>query len=164
MRPFFCQHKAIITENPQYSDNLHGLSVAVIDDQPFIRYTVVAILRSIDRSFVVSVAGDGETGLSLIDETKPELVLCDIDMQPMDGLRVIEGLRNHANPALRDAAVIVLTSRADGEAIQCATRLSIQGYLVKPVSRMHIEHKLHAIFRGRRPARAAAVARQTVWL
>ncbi len=120
---------------------------------------MIAILRSIDRSFVVSVAGDGESALSLIAETHPELVLCDINMQPMDGLRVIDGLRNHANPAVRDAAVIVLTSHTDGEAIQSAARLKIQGYLVKPVSRMHIEHKLHAIFRGRRPSQSAAGAK-----
>ena len=149
MKPLAHQFKTKDMINLQTMGNLQGLRILVVDDEPFMRNTVMTILRAVDHSFVVSVAGDGETALHLIDDTRPELVLCDINMEPMNGLLLIERLRNHADPVLRNTAVVVLTARADGVAIDSVSRLNIQGYLVKPVSPRQIESRLHVIFRDR---------------
>jgi DNA-binding NarL/FixJ family response regulator len=105
---------------------LQILSILIVDDEPFMCNTIRAILRSVDHSFVVTVAGAGETALPMI-----------------------------ADPPLRDTAVIMLTTHDDAAAIQSAVRLNIKGYLVKPVSPKQVGSRLRAVFRDRPPAVAA---------
>ncbi len=154
MKPFARNFNTIGMTNLMDMKDLQNLKILLIDDEPLMRTTIPMALRAIERSFVISVAEDGETALRLIEEIKPELVVCDINMEPMNGLQVVDRLRNHANPALRDISVIMLTGRADEEAIQSADRLKVQGYLVKPVSAQQFAHVLYAIAPGRDPKAA----------
>jgi two-component system, chemotaxis family, chemotaxis protein CheY len=133
--------------------NLQDLRILIVDDDPFMRNTIRAMLRVIGR-FIVTEANDGETALQMIAARKPELVLCDINMEPMNGLRFVEQLRNHENTALRDVAVVMLTMHSDAATVEYAANLNIRGYLVKPVSPKQLTNRLQAIFRERRPAAA----------
>jgi len=151
MKPFGDKFRASNMSVLQDRSDLRGLSILIVDDEPFMRSTLMGILRAIDRSFAVTVAGNGEAALRLIAETKPELVLCDISMEPINGLEVVECLRNHTSHALRATPVIMLTAHDDRETLQRATRLDIKGYLVKPISPKQLGDRLHAIFRDRTP-------------
>jgi hemerythrin-like metal-binding protein len=150
MKPFAAQLVSVSnTMVLPHLSNLQGLSILIVEDELFMRSTIMAVLRAIDRSFVVTAAGDGETALRLIDEHRPELILCDVNMAPMTGLQVVEHLRNHADHALRDIAVIMLTGHVDEVTIQRAMSLNIKGYMVKPVSSKQLEVRLHTIFQDR---------------
>lgn len=135
--------------------NLENLRILIVDDEPFMRSTIKAMLRVVGR-FIVSDAEDGETALRLLRTAKPELVLCDIGMQPMNGLQFVERLRNHDNHALRDIAVVMLTGHADEATIHIAADLRINGYLVKPISPRLLGDRLQAVFRDRVVVGAAA--------
>jgi two-component system chemotaxis response regulator CheY len=137
--------------------NLRDLRILVVDDDRFMRNTIRAMLRNIGH-FIVTEANDGETALQMIAAQKPELVLCDINMEPMNGLRFVEQLRNHKDSALRDIAVIMLTMQSDAATVEYAANLNIRGYLVKPVSPKQLTHRLQAIFRERRPVTALPAA------
>jgi two-component system, chemotaxis family, chemotaxis protein CheY len=128
--------------------NLQNLRVMIVDDEPFMRSTIKAMLRVVGRC-VVTEADDGETALALLAMAKPEVVLCDISMAPMNGLQFVERLRNHPNPAARDIAVVMQTVHADEATIQSAAHLRISGYLLKPMSPKRLGDRLHAIFRDR---------------
>lgn len=151
MRPFAARFITSGMATIESTTRLRGLRVMLVDDQKYMRDVMKAVLKAVDPSFVVREAADGEAALRLIEEFEPELLLCDINMEPMNGLRAIECLRNHANPALRDTPVIMLTARTDEEAIRDASRLDIQGYLVKSISPKQVEARLHKIFRDRQP-------------
>jgi len=72
--------------------NLQGLSILIVEDELFMRSTIMAVLRAIDRSFVVTAAGDGETALRLIDDTdRTDPVRRQHGAD--DGLQVVEHLR-----------------------------------------------------------------------
>jgi len=131
-------------------NNLHNLRVMIVDDEPFMRSTIKAMLRVVGRC-IVTEAADGESALALLPKAKPEVVLCDIAMVPMNGLRFVEQLRNHPNPAMRDVAVVMQTVHADEVTIRGAVHLRINGYLLKPMSPKRLGDRLHAIFRDRRP-------------
>jgi len=136
--------------------NLHNLRVLIVDDEPFMRTTIKAMLRVVGR-FIVSEAADGETALRMLPTVKPEVVLCDINMAPMNGLQFVEQVRNHANAAFRDVAVVMQTVHADEATIQRVAHLRINGYLLKPISPKRLGDRLHAIFhdRGAVPAEPA---------
>lgn len=130
--------------------NLQNLRVMIVDDEPFMRSTIKAMLRLVSRC-IVTEADDGETALALLPKAKPEVVLCDIGMAPMDGLQFVGRLRSHPDPAMRDIAVVMQTVHADEATIHSAADLRIDGYLLKPISPKRLSARLHAIFRDRPP-------------
>lgn len=67
----------------------------------------------------------------------------------MNGLQFVERLRNHADPALREIAVVMQTVHDDVATIQSAAHLRIDGYLLKPMSPKRLGDRLRAIFRDR---------------
>jgi len=142
------------TGEPRAGD-LHGLSILVVDDEAFMRSTLMMVLRAIDNSFTVTMAGDGETALRMISETKPELVLCDVSMEPMDGLEVVTRLRaSEADP--QHTTVMMLTAHDDDATIRRAAGLDVKSYLVKPVSPAQLRDRLETVFRNRKAPRSAA--------
>jgi two-component system chemotaxis response regulator CheY len=130
--------------------DLTNLRILIVDDERFVRSTIKSALAVIGR-FIISEAADGETALDLVRDSKPELVLCDIGMQPVSGLEFVKRLRNHDDPALRAIAVMMVTAHADIINVQRAGRLTIEGYLVKPISPKQLRDRLDVIFRDRRP-------------
>ena len=100
--------------------------IAVIDDDRFIRYLLDLHLRK--AGYEVYAAEDAMAGGRIVLETRPDLILCDVDMPFMDGCEFVTALR--ADAATRDIPVIFLTvSSTIGER---AKQLGA-GHLEKPV-------------------------------
>ena len=75
--------------------------ILVIEDEADVRDSIVDILNAED--FIVDSAANGQDGLTLIAEFRPDLVLCDIMMPILDGYGVLEHLRRQEatkNPAV----------------------------------------------------------------
>lgn len=87
----------------------HVRSIAIIDDTP----DAVRLLRRVLQSrgdYQIHEAGDGRSGLALIRERHPDLVILDLMMPEVDGFAVLDALR--ADPATHDIPVIVVTAKA----------------------------------------------------
>lgn len=136
-------------------NNLDNLRVLIVDDEPFMRSTIKAMLRIIGK-FIVSEAPDGESALRMLPTVKPEVVLCDVNMSPMNGLQFVEHLRQHPDPGLCEIAVVMQTVNDDETTIQSAAHLRINGYLLKPMSPKQLRDRLRAIFRDRAVTEATA--------
>jgi CheY-like chemotaxis protein len=130
--------------------NLEGCRVLVVDDEPFMRMTIRAVLRAVDR-FDVREADDGDNALVLTEEFKPDVVLCDISMPRMGGLEFVARLRQHPEPRVRDTPVVILTGYAEEATVYDAVKLRISGFLVKPVSPKSMGGYLHKILDNRQP-------------
>ncbi len=125
--------------------NLAGRKILIVDDEPFMRSTIRAVLRAIDR-FNVADADDGDIGLELVATFRPELVLCDIAMPRLGGLQFVAQLRTSQDPVLRVTPVVILTGHADHATVLDAARLQISGFVVKPVSPKLLRAHLETIF------------------
>ena len=75
------------------------------------------------------VAHDGETGLNIIKEKRPHLVVLDLLMPGIDGFGVLERVRN--DPDVAHTKVVVLTIVSEKEAQEKAHRLGVADYLIK---------------------------------
>lgn len=105
--------------------------IVVIEDNPFNMKLAVTLLAS--AGYSVLQAADAETGLVMIREQRPVLVLMDIQLPGMDGLSATRMLKS--DPELTHIPVIALTAHAmhgDEEMILAA---GCDGYLAKPFSR-----------------------------
>jgi CheY-like chemotaxis protein len=130
--------------------SLDGIRILVVDDEPFMRTTIRAVLRAAGR-FDVADADDGDVALAEVELWKPDVVLCDITMPRVGGLRFVELLRKHPEPRMRETPVIILTGRAEVTMVVAAAKLQINGYLVKPVSPKQIGDQLQKVLRNRQP-------------
>ena len=82
-----------------------------------------------EEEFTIISALDGEIGLRLAKEKKPDLVLLDLVLPKMDGFEVLKALKK--DEATKDIPVIVLTNLEQMEDIQKAIDLGARTYLVK---------------------------------
>ena len=105
-------------------------SVLLIDDD-------VDVLRSIGNYFErfgyeVTRELSGEAGLATFDRLRPEVVILDLALPGMDGMEVLEHLRQ------RDASVVLLTGQADVATAVRAMQLGAENFLTKPVDMEHL--------------------------
>lgn len=75
---------------------------------------------------------DGASGLKVVVDYKPDLILTDIHMQPMDGFAFVQGLRRSMHLGVRNTPVIFLSADASSGALEQAIPLGVVGYIVKP--------------------------------
>lgn len=100
--------------------------VVVVEDESLIRMDIVETLR--DNGFdVVGEAGDGEAGVALARELKPDVVVMDVKMPKLDGISAADQLnKDHVAP------VVLLTAFSQKELVERATEAGAMAYVVKP--------------------------------
>jgi CheY-like chemotaxis protein len=105
-------------------------SVLLIDDDETLRFITAEILRSAGHT--VDTADDGKAGLALYKVKHHDLVLTDIVMPDMDGLKLIEELRQ-TEP--RPRVIAMSGGNAPHEPCYLATarRLGVERTLAKPI-------------------------------
>lgn len=140
--------------------SLDQIDVMVVDDEPFMRKTLAQMLRSLGIR-VVREATNGNQALqeliSLPEEHRPNLLICDISMEMMDGLELLERLRRHQDLDLAGLPVIVATAHSDIETVRRAADRYIAGYLVKPFTAPQLLTRIEKSLRSL-PARAVAAS------
>jgi CheY-like chemotaxis protein len=128
---------------------LEDAKVLLIDDDEVMRMYVVNLLRrlGIDQ---IAEAGDGNTGLKLIERFRPDIVLSDIHMAPMNGLEFVKNLRQHRTIGLRKTPVLIMSADSKSQTLTASVTLGIAGYIIKPpiisALKVKLEHALK--FRG----------------
>lgn len=111
--------------------NLMLARVLVVDDDEVMRTFVVNSLRRLGIQSI-ETAVDGGSAIRTMMTFKPNLVLTDIHMKPMDGLEFVQHLRAHTNPLVKDMKVIFMSADASSATLQEAMPLGTFGYIVKP--------------------------------
>ncbi|MGE4281302.1 MAG: response regulator [Magnetospirillum sp.] len=107
------------------------VSVLVIEDDASTRSLLVRMLKTMGAA-QVHEAANGSDGLRLACENKPHVAICDVNMEPVDGLSFLGGVRAALNPKVSALPVIMFTAAKDSAAMEKARALGVQGYLLKP--------------------------------
>jgi len=123
------------------------IRVVVVDDHAVVRSGLEQLLAGADDIHVVGTAADGAEALTVVRETRPDVVLMDLQMPRVNGVSatrsiIAEGL---------GADVLVLTSYSDGERIIAALDAGAVGYLLKDADPEQILDGVRAVSRGESP-------------
>ena len=107
--------------------------IVVADDEPITRMDLREILT--DENYdVVGEASDGYDAVELCRRFKPDLVLMDIKMPILDGIKATEIIMKE-NLA---KGVIMLTAYTGVEFVERAKKTGVMGYIVKPISKVNL--------------------------
>jgi two-component system response regulator YesN len=104
-------------------------TMLIVDDEPLIRKGLRKLVESNSLNWeIVGEAGNGQEAIGKLDDHTPDLVLTDIRMPGMDGIRLAEYIHRHRP----DTTVIILTGHRDFEYAQAALRFGVKDFLLKP--------------------------------
>ncbi|WP_263264923.1 two-component system response regulator RssB [Pseudomonas sp. RIT-PI-S] len=113
-------------------------TLLIIDDDDVVRASLAAYLE--DSGFLVLQASNGQRGLEVFEETRPDLIICDLRMPQIGGLEIIRQISE------RGAGVPVIVVSGAGvmsDAVE-ALRLGAADYLIKPLEDLAVlEHSVH---------------------
>jgi DNA-binding response OmpR family regulator len=124
--------------------------ILIVDDHPHIVKLLQMALQP--EGHTLLTAGDGEAGLRMVEEERPDLVILDVIMPELDGLRVLNRIKT--NPELQDTVVVMLTVRDHPEEVALGLDVGADYYLAKPFRPAEVTSLVRRIFETR-PAIAA---------
>lgn len=104
--------------------------VLIVEDSPTMRQLISFALKRI-RGIRIVEANDGVDGLKKLSSEKFDLILTDINMPIMDGLKLVSLVRNDAN--YKDTPIIVITTEGAQEDRERALALGANDYITKPI-------------------------------
>jgi two-component system chemotaxis response regulator CheY len=102
----------------------------VVEDSPMMRQLIVFALGRM-RELEIVEADDGVDALRKLATGRFDIVLTDINMPIMDGLKLVRRLRT--DPAYKDVPIIIITTEGAQEDRQRALALGANAYLTKPI-------------------------------
>ena len=104
--------------------------ILVVEDSPTMRQLIVFALKRLKGVTVVE-ASDGVDGLKKLSSDKFDLVLTDINMPVMDGLKLVSLIRNDATH--KNIPIVVITTEGAQEDKDRALALGANAFVTKPV-------------------------------
>ena len=116
--------------------------ILVVDDEPNIVQTLKDRLEMND--FQVLTATNGKEGLDCALSEQPDVILLDVIMPIMDGLEMLEALRQDVNG--KELSVIMLTARSQTDDISRASTAGIEDYIVKPFDLSELLEKIERVY------------------
>ena len=118
------------------------MRIVIVEDEIRIREGLNKLLNRIDGDYqVVGEAENGQAGLELIRKLKPDLVITDVQMPLMDGLKMLHELQDQQ----RLPRVIILSAYSEFSYAQQAIKLGVSEYLIKPIMISELTQSLRAV-------------------
>jgi two-component system, chemotaxis family, chemotaxis protein CheY len=128
------------------------LRVLIVEDHAFTRLLIKEVLQSLGcQQGNIHEAEDGSAGLKALLEKRADLIICDWQMQPMDGLTFVRTLRDPAKSKNPFVPIIFCTAHTDLDLIQRARDTGVTEVMTKPITVKAIEGKIKAILEAPRP-------------
>jgi DNA-binding NarL/FixJ family response regulator len=119
-------------------------TVVVADDHPGILHAVESVLRAMKFEVLAAVA-DGDLALHAVEEFHPDVVILDISMPRLDGLRTAQKLRTNGF----DGSIIFLTIQRDDEYVSAAFASGARAYVLKSQMRTDLLHAIEEALAGK---------------
>ncbi|MCS6906895.1 MAG: response regulator transcription factor [Anaerolineales bacterium] len=102
------------------------IRIVVVDDHALFRSGLISLLGEMGEFQVVGEAANGREALEVVRQTKPDIVLMDVNMPVMGGVETVRALKAHES-----CRIIMLTISKSDEDLLSAISAGADGYLLK---------------------------------
>ena len=119
-----------------------GSGIAYIEDNPA---NLKFMKKVFEKEFACDLltANDGVQGLEMVKQMRPALVLLDINLPGMNGLEILNNLKNDAQT--RQIPIVMVSANAMSESISKAMEAGASGYLTKPIDVKKLKEMLNSL-------------------
>lgn len=122
-----------ISSSNLHRSGLHNLTALIVDDNSHMTRLLHTLLAAYGLRDVHE-ASDGRSAIKVLNEVKPDFVLCDYDMKPMNGIGFVKLVRRNCLPPLAWIPIIMITAHTELRRIETARDAGITEALLKPVT------------------------------
>ncbi|UTH73075.1 response regulator [Chromobacterium sp. IIBBL 290-4] len=134
------------------SVDLARLRILIVDDQTLVRTLISQSLLSMGiRQEHVFQAADGTAAMRLLDLRMVDIILCDVQMQPMNGMDLLKELRCGHTANASNLPFVFLSGHADRANVVLASQLHADGFVVKPPKPADVEKAIQNALQRIRP-------------
>lgn len=133
---------------PEY--NLERLNFLIVDDNKHMRALVTSILHALGVKNCVD-AGDGADAFKELRHFPADIIICDWNMDPLDGLdftRLVRTGKDSPNPFV---PIIMLTGHTEMNRVVEARDAGVNEFLAKPISAKGLYSRVRSIIERPRP-------------
>lgn len=124
---------------------MRKITVAIVDDHPLFRKGVIDAFSLEDDLTVVGEAANGEEGLRVCREKKPQVTIMDVNLPIMNGQQVTRQIVNEKLPT----RIILLTAYADIEQVILSMRAGAAAFCAKDISPEYLIHTVRRVAQGK---------------
>ncbi|NRA39029.1 MAG: response regulator [Planctomycetes bacterium] len=118
-------------------------NILVVDDSKAMRSMVAKCARLCYRHAEVFEAGDGIEALEIYQDNHIDLLLCDVNMPNMDGVEVVQSIRDDEKN--EHVYIIMVTTEVSGDSIKKCVLAGADDYLTKPFTEDQLRAKIERI-------------------
>jgi pilus assembly protein CpaE len=125
------------------------IKVLIVDDIPDTRENIRKLLAFEADIQVVGMAGTGREAVKIATDTRPDVVLMDINMPDMDGITATKAI----STAVRTAAVVIMSVQSEPGYLRQAMLAGARDYLTKPISSEELYTTIRRVYERNEPVR-----------
>lgn len=113
--------------------DISQLSFLIVDDNKFMRVILTNALKALGV-YKFWEADDGAHALKQLNQTAPDIIICDWQMEPLNGMEFAQMVRNEKDGLHRFIPIIMVTAYGDADKVQQARDVGITEFVIKPIS------------------------------
>lgn len=121
-----------------------AVNILLADDHKMVREGIRCLLENVPEFNVVGEAADGYECISLVNKTKPNIVLLDIDMSDMNGIEALRVIKEQK----MICKVIMLTRHNEIDYLMKALEIGCDGYILKESSFDTLKKAIFKVYSG----------------
>jgi len=125
------------------------IKVLIVDDIPDTRENIRKLLAFEADIQVVGMAGTGREAVKIATDTRPDVVLMDINMPDMDGITATKAI----STAVRTAAVVIISVQSEPGYLRQAMLAGARDYLTKPIASEELYTTIRRVYERNEPIR-----------
>ena len=118
--------------------------ILIVDDEEMLVEFIK--IRLEDNDYIIDTASDGTEGLLTAERMRPDLIILDVFMKPMDGYTMLKEVRD--NEKIKDTPVIMLT--ASGKKREMFEAEGISDYITKPFDSDDFVKRVKRVLKGKK--------------
>jgi two-component system chemotaxis response regulator CheY len=126
----------------------------IVEDSPMMRQLLVFALSRV-KQLKVTEADDGVDGLKKLAAGRFDIILTDINMPIMDGLKLVKRVRT--DPIHKDVPIVIITTESAEEDRQRALALGANAYITKPIQAPQVIAKVRELLGIEGPPNSTSV-------
>ena len=120
-------------------DSKNQFNVLIVDDSPTMRQMITFAIKRV-KGLSLTEAHDGVDAFKKLGEQQFDLIITDIIMPVMDGLKLIGLVRSR--PELKEIPIIVISTRGAEEDLNRARALGANSYILKPIQAHNVMNEV----------------------
>lgn len=132
------------------SHDFDNLRILVVEDLLPMRKLICQLIKSIGINNVMS-AENGEDGYKQFCKEAPDIVVTDWEMKPVNGLELLQRIRQNDDSPNRETPVIMLTVHNAIERVNIARDAGVTEFLIKPFTAQKISDRIAHVIQNPRP-------------